>query len=505
MTIRSRAGIGAIVVVLAMLLVGIGIAYCDSHSTPTSSLTVQGTVEGQPLPNGFLGVSFEYRGLEAYLGSNPAALDPFFVQAIRNLAPGQNPVVRIGGDSTDWSWWPVPRMAQPGGVKYVLNNVWTGVARALAGALKAKLLLGVNFEADSSVVAATEANAFLKHIGPRAIDAFELGNEPELYEAFSWYKTAAGKKVYGRPHGYTFQDYEQDYAKIAAAMPKFPLAGPSAGSPNYLAGLGSFISSARQLGLVTIHAYPLKHCSSVMPTISELLAPAASASLAYQSGQYAKVAAQHGLKLRIDEMNSVSCGGERGVSTAFAAALWSLGQLFQLDLAGIDGVNFHTVPDTINQLIGAQETGGKWTGEVEPEYYGLVAFAQAAPAGARLRPVTGALPSGVQAYATVAPTGQVHVVVINTTHGTRNFDVRVDGSLAAGALALLRAPSLAASSGESLGGQTISPATGALSGAPQTTAVAPSGGTYDFKVPPGSAAILAIAPGSYSIKRSKRA
>ena len=70
---------------------------------------------GRGIPYGFLGLSLEFRSVEAYAGDDPTALDPVFVQLVRNLAPGQAPVLRIGGDSTDWTWWPTPGIARPPG------------------------------------------------------------------------------------------------------------------------------------------------------------------------------------------------------------------------------------------------------------------------------------------------------------------------------------------------------------------------------------------------------
>ncbi len=60
------------------------------------------------IPAGFLGLSLEYSAVSAYAGRDPSAVDPVFEQLIRNLTPGQRPVLRIGGDTTDWSWYPVP-------------------------------------------------------------------------------------------------------------------------------------------------------------------------------------------------------------------------------------------------------------------------------------------------------------------------------------------------------------------------------------------------------------
>ena len=69
----------------------------------------------QPVPAGFLGLSMEFKGLAAYAGSDPQAVDPVFENLIRDIAPHQHPSLRIGGDSTDWTWWPVAGARKPAG------------------------------------------------------------------------------------------------------------------------------------------------------------------------------------------------------------------------------------------------------------------------------------------------------------------------------------------------------------------------------------------------------
>src|ERR1700760_3683894 len=70
-------------------------------------LTVDRMARERTIPRGFLGLSFEYMSLERFTGTNPGALDPVFLQLVRNLTPGQRPVIRIGGGSTDHTWLPV--------------------------------------------------------------------------------------------------------------------------------------------------------------------------------------------------------------------------------------------------------------------------------------------------------------------------------------------------------------------------------------------------------------
>ena len=97
-----------------------------------------------------------------------------------------------------------------------------------------------------------------------------------------------------------------------------------------------------------------------------------------------KAAHANGRALRVDEFNSVSCGGEAGVSDTFASALWALNALFEMVRVGVDGVNVHTRPLSLSQLFNLSRTGSVWRAAIRPEYYGLLAFAMAAPAGSRL-------------------------------------------------------------------------------------------------------------------------
>ena len=104
------------------------------------------------------------------------------MQLVRNLAPGQAPVLRIGGDSTDWTWWPTPGIARPRGVRFTLTDRWLAVTQALAATLRARLILGLNLEANSPALAAAEAaRADQRDRARRAMRALELGNEPDLY------------------------------------------------------------------------------------------------------------------------------------------------------------------------------------------------------------------------------------------------------------------------------------------------------------------------------------
>jgi hypothetical protein len=505
MTRRSSVRLAIAALAAAAVVLAIALhdrASGDSSATATPAANAGGLTVGlapitKPLPAGFAGLSMEYKGFLAYAGANPRTADPAFEQLLRDIAPNQSPVLRIGGDSSDWSWWPVPGMTRPPGVRFDLTPSYLATAKAVVTALHGRLLLGLNLEAGSARVAAAEARAFVAHIGASSLAALELGNEPELYASFGWYRSARGVAVPGRAKGYDVPALERDYATFSHALPPIPLAGPSSGAPTWLASLGSFLGAEPRVRLATVHAYPLKHCrAATVVTIGQLLADASSAGLATSVRPYAVAAARHGVPLRVDEMNGVSCGGYRGVSDTFASALWVLDTLFEMDKLGVGGVNIHTVPGGINEIIGAATGGGRRQISVHPEFYGMMLFAQAAPAGSRLLQISAPAPAGVKVWATKDTDGDIRVVVINKGVA-QPVTVRLGIPSAQGPATViaLRAPSVRATTGVTLGGQTFGAqtSTGIPTGRRQSGSLAASGSTYAVRVPPATATMLTLA------------
>jgi hypothetical protein len=455
-----------------------------------------GTV-GQPIPSGYVGLTTEYRGLEGYAGNNPAALDPVFEQLIRNLAPGQSPVLRIGGDSTDWTWYPIPHMTPPGGIKFSLDKTWLGVASNLAKAVGARLILGINLEADSGRIAAAEAHGLINGVGRARIAALELGNEPELYATFPWYKLPSGQHVRGRPPTYTYASFVRDFASVSRAIPRSTtLAGPSMGAPMWIPLLGQFLSGNRRVGLATLHRYPLKHCSAATHiTVPEILADSSSTGLAASvAGAVAASHARH-VPLRVDEMSAISCGGVNGVSHSFATGLWALDALFAMARVGVDGVNMQTAPGSWNELFGVTQSKSGWSATVYPAYYGMMMFAQAAPPGSRLLKPSGSLGAGVHVWATRAGDGTVRVTLINETSGSRSVTVHLPAQTVTATLERLQAPSASATQGVTLDGQSFGPQTrtGQLAGTSNLTFVKPTTTGYTITLTAASAALLSVA------------
>jgi hypothetical protein len=192
-------------------------------------LKVEGALASKPIPSGFIGLSFEYSAIVPYGAVDSRSINPVLVNLIRNLAPGQSPVLRIGGDTTDWSWWPIQGMRPPLGIRYSITPSWVAAARGLAQAANARLILGINLEAGSPTIAATEARALLRGLSRRYVLAFEIGNEPELYGVRPWRNPPGGPVVPGRPPDYDFGAFLSEFKQYRRLLPTLPVAGPSVG------------------------------------------------------------------------------------------------------------------------------------------------------------------------------------------------------------------------------------------------------------------------------------
>ena len=482
---------------LSLLAAAASAASAQPDQSPISA-TVSSTPYGQPMGSGFLGFSFEYKAMHQYTGRNPDAINPVLLSLIRQLNPGQAPIIRIGGNSTDYTWWPVPGEIPPGGIQYALTPGWLRTTRAFAAGLGAKLILGINLEADRPALAAEEARALVAGIGTSNIGALEIGNEPDLYPIF-WYQGRNGVNYVGRPKTYGMSNYIAEFAQWRAAMPSsVPLAGPALAGAAWMADLPAFLSAEPNVAYVTYHHYPLRACitdptNPIYPSIPNLLADSSAAGLASGVQPFVQDAHTAGIPFRLDELNSASCRGRAGTSNTFASALWVLDTLFNLAASGVDGVNLHTLPGAPYQpFTFTQSQSGAWSGNVEPIYYGMLMFAQADPPGASLVNVTA--PSGpLKIWATQTPDGQIRVVLINkdTVNGY-TVQLALPGSPTQASLETLTAPAVNATTGVQLGGETFAPGTptGQLSGTQQLQTITPVLGEYSVTMPPASAALL---------------
>ncbi|HET9720319.1 MAG TPA: glycosyl hydrolase family 79 C-terminal domain-containing protein [Solirubrobacteraceae bacterium] len=496
--------------VLAGLLVpGSGIAAARAGTSVTVRVT--STAISAPVRSGFLGLALEFNDVPHLAGPTVRSVNPVFVALLHNLDPSGRAPLRIGGQSTARSWWPVPGMPRPLGITYNLSPRWAADARALAEATGTRLMPGIEFEADNPRISEVEARQLVSRIGRRHIAALEIGNEPELYRAIPWYKVLAGRPVpwysptgtpeFNRSPAYGPSTFVSEFRSIMNAMPPMPIAGPSSGAPSWLHAFEGLVSSSSRVKIVTSHAYSLLACvhnpsSPYYPSVPHLLRRAAGRHLAHGLTPLVRQAHRAGARFRVDEVGSVACNGRAGVSNTFSSALWLLDTLFAFAAKNVDGVNLHTYPGLPNNLFDFRPVHGRWTGQVHPLYYGALMFARAAPPGSRILKVEAGGQRHVRVWATRTGDGSERVLMLNDDpSSSRQAQVALAGAGSTGRVERLVAPSVYATSGVSLGGRSFgaSTSTGVLA-APSQQTVKARNGQFTLALPAGSATLLTIAP-----------
>jgi hypothetical protein len=470
-----------------------------SSGGPATTITVDATSPGAAVPDDFLGVSVEWNSVRAYLGDGTGhARAPSVALLAAFAAEGHHAQVRIGGNSEDQSWWNPNGLPRPAGVLYDLDAVDLGTLADVQGQLGDPLVLGLNLvlgDADNAAALVTAAQAA---IPPAAVRAFELGNEPDVFESDG-----------NRPAGYDWTAYQTDVHTFRDAISAHftaapPFQWPAVARRDWLADLAAQIPVERDhVAIVSTHTYPYTVCSQVLPPPPDaLLDPIATVQIAAAYRSVAQAAHGAGVPYRMGELNSVSCGGAAGVSDVYASALWGADICMQLAEVGTDGVNFHGgAPPGVPSYYAPFEIDTTGAPRVRPLYYGLRLVSLATASHGRLVPVTLAAPAGatdrIDAFATLGDDGAIRVLAIRLNDtGSGSLPVTITGATAGAAtLVRLRGPSLDASAGLTLGGATWD---GSVDGAPlgtvQPEPLTADGAGWSFELAPYDAVVITLAP-----------
>jgi len=451
------------------------------------------------VPRGYFGLSTEYWALplfERHMGS--------FERILKMLHwPGDEPLMlRIGGDSADHSLFDANVGRLPNAL-FELTPGWFARASALVRDVSARVILDLNLVADLPRMAELWAHAAQNELPAGSIVAYEIGNEPDLYNPLYWSRVFAPLKAALDLRLFTSaltpQTYDRLYLQYARALalfaPQVPLAAPVVAYPTvHFDWLRMFMALPHpDLGLLSAHMYPYSACtvpgSPGYPSVAKLLSEAATTGMAQSLRPAIELAHRAGLPFRLTELNSVTCGGLAGVSDTFATALWAADALFALLRAGVDGINVHVRAYAVNAAF-ALSAG---TVVARPLLYGLITFVRTLGPDAELMQlrVRGRLPAHLKAWAVLLAGDTLHVLLINKGDHSRRVNLLVPRGSGPAMIERLLAPGAAATSGITLAGQHIG-ADDRWHGRPRIEAALPTGRGYVVSVPPISAALLSV-------------
>lgn len=439
-------------------------------STTVTVNTSGKTVGG--ITSHYVGLSFESGSLSSGKFANVGDL----AQMLRNLGGG---VLRFGGNSAD---------------RRAFTGVSVGVLSGLAGLAEASgwtVLYTENlatFATNNAGAVAADARKVSMALGSN-LAAIACGNEPDDFRD-------AGM----RPATYTEDNYLGESASCLAAVragaPGVPLAGPDTAGTKWL---GNY--AAKETGTVDWldqHYYALG-CTAdgaLSQVAAKLLSPAQTAREVTMFNAVAAVAEKAHAHVRISETNTACGGGIRGLSDAYASALWVIDYMLTGAEHGVDGMNFHGGLDGSCQRYTPLCEVGPNEYAAQPIYYGML-FTHLLGSG-QLLPVTVATTdraADVAAFALVPVGGAgVRLIVENLSQYATSAALRVGGDPASATVINLTGPSLLATSGVQIQGAAISADGKFTPGTPDT--VSCSSGSCPVSVAPYSAALVSVGTSS---------
>jgi hypothetical protein len=451
------------------------------------SLSPISSEPGAPVPQSFLGLSFEVGSLPeiaGYAGSGD------LIAMLRSLGAG---VLRFGGVTADEQIaWKDAQTPRPAWALGVLEDESLRQLGALASASGWRVLMTLGFGHFEPQAAASEAAAAKAALG-ESLEAIEIGNEPDSYARHNL-----------RPTPWTPVQYNEQVSEyrsaIEALAPGIPLAGPDTSGSSAYEKWGLSEAIHQRPALLTGHHYPLGCAGQPPPSIARLLSPEIRELEERSLRRYLFIAQETEVPFRLDETNTVSCGGVSGISNTFASALWAVSYLTQAMRLGAAGINLEGNPANCGGYtpVCAPSAEALAKGELvaQPEWYALL-LSRALVGERPLRTVIApAHRPNVEASTFLAADGALQFVVVDDDPpGARSVAMHLhvgDGYHGASVLSL-NAPSPASVSGVTLGGVAVAP-DGIWTQPGKLPRAANHNGVITVDVAPSSAALLTVAP-----------
>ncbi len=462
------------------------------------TVTIDPFDPGPPVPARFLGLSFEAATL-GRLAQYAHRGD--LVELLRSLGPG---VLRFGGITADENVaFTDATTPPPAWASSTIDPAQLRAIGVLARRSGWQVLLTVGLAHYEPAAAAREVAAAHSALGPY-LAAVEIGNEPNAYGSHGF-----------RALPWIAQGYEEEVSEYRQAIksltPDVPIAGPDVSGSGVFGEWGEEEALSQQPALLTGHHYPLGCAQTPTPSIEALLSAATRGRAALSLETYMRVSDEYRIPLRIDETNTVSCGGVPGISDTFASALWATGYITQAMTAGAAGINLQGNPSNCAGYtpLCAPDPAALAAGTLraQPEWYALLLSGSLA--GWRPLPTTISSAAGTTTAAESPPnlvaasfsraSGTGHalkiVLVDDEPPGSSPLALTLNVGAGMGVARILRltAASPSATGGVLLSGRAVA-ADGSWHPPLRTESAAAHTGVLAVELAPSSAALVTVSP-----------
>ncbi|MCW3034092.1 MAG: putative glycosyl hydrolase [Solirubrobacterales bacterium] len=450
-------------------------------------LRINPLAPGHPVPARFLGLSFEAQAIDQ-LGALGAHGD--LVRLLRSLGPG---LLRLGGITADQNiGWSDSVTARPAWATSVIGPAQMRAIGALARRSGWQVLLTVGMAHYEPQSAAREVAAARAALG-RNLFAVEIGNEPDAFGRHGFRALPWGAQQ--------FEEQVTSYRDaITALTPGVAIVGPDVSGSGAFPEWGFAEALTQAPVLLTGHHYPLGCTHVPAPSIELLLSPPIRGLEARSLETYLSISRARNIPFRMDETNSVSCGGVPGVSNTYASALWAAAYIGQNMAAGTVGVNLQGNPTNCAGYtpLCAPDPAALAAGQMraQPDWYALLLTRSLI--GYRPLPttITAAVAPNLVAYGFDGPAHTRKLLLVDEeAPGSLPLALRVPVGAGLGAARVLRltGPSLGATDGVRLAGHAVA-ANGKWLAPLRAEHATVRNGLMTLSLKPASAALVTIVP-----------
>ncbi|KAF9649324.1 glycoside hydrolase family 79 protein [Thelephora ganbajun] len=305
-----------------------------------------------PIKGSFYGFSIEVSVVDQILGKNSSFIQVPFLNLMATLASRGGEVhIRVGGNTQDYTTLvdhldkgniiqkqsqntsnptDTPALLFTRDLLYMMNNISNFVP------VKWYLGIPLNDTTNLRLQIVTEGERILGN----NIIGFQVGNEPDLYVRHQH-----------RPTGYGPQDYFNEFQMVVNALAainsvtdKNNLIGPSMASadwqPSDVWNTGFQTAFGQHLKILSVERYPNDNCAAIYPALGPAKDPQTEFPNYLNHGNIQSLTSQYtastllaqsvGKPFHMFETNTASCGGFKGISNSFGAALWATDYGFQM-------------------------------------------------------------------------------------------------------------------------------------------------------------------------------
>ncbi len=394
-----------IVLIIVLLIIsspGFARGLRGSQSIPATAETVTANLSSTSItiPANFMGISEENNDLIA--GNVSGASGVSYTSLVGML--GTSGTLRIGGGTSD-------QLTPPALTQALANQVETNLTALGAGW---SLIYGLNICADNISSTTTQAGYILNAV-PNSNVSFQLGNEQP--SGGCWTNTMANY----------ISGWNSFYSSLTTSYPSMRFSGPdlfdgvntgATSLQNYVSGLTPGESG---LVLVTFHWYS----GQTNENVAQLLGCTSKTNMdagfvcSFPPASLTNFAAG---KIQITEMNTVSIGGQAGLSNRFMSATYVINAAINASALGYSGFNIHSGCGTTGGLCPSEGSiynpfvllpDGNWT--PRPLFYGMYLFSQIEGQVTTAYTLSGT--GTVGAATTVGKNGNANILVVNNDVG----------------------------------------------------------------------------------------